>query len=349
MPLRCLYPDGSSILAFELEESSWNELAAENRKQRHLRMPCCEAQVSLRRSRRSTQFFAHKAVGACTTAPETETHLVLKKLAVEAARAAGWAAHSEVRGQTPDGEPWIADVLAEKDGRRVAIEIQWSPQTSEETMRRQERYRSSGIRGLWLFRRPGFPITRDLPAACIGGDLENGLTATLPRSGQDPLPIKKFMNAAFERRLKFGLDPQVSADLEIWTAMMDCWSCGCETKILSHVRVLVAGQSAHFGVDELGRLDLMDSLRPQLKSINELGLIKYRFSGTVGARYMSNGCAHCNALIGRFYEHHAELDDAPAISMKSPLSSQWRKAMEEYGWDETWWVDLSRPVTRNMG
>ena len=134
MPLRCLSPDNASIHAFELPEDRWVELAADNRKRRHLRMPCCNAQVSLRRSRRGTQFFAHKAVGSCTTAPESETHLVLKKIAVEAARAAGWSADTEVRGQTPDGEPWIADVFAEKNGKRIAVEIQWSPQTAEETM-----------------------------------------------------------------------------------------------------------------------------------------------------------------------------------------------------------------------
>jgi hypothetical protein len=66
-----------------------NTLELENRAKRHLRMPCCSSQVTLKKSRLGTQFFAHKAVGDCSTAPETETHLRLKQMAVAAARAAG--------------------------------------------------------------------------------------------------------------------------------------------------------------------------------------------------------------------------------------------------------------------
>jgi hypothetical protein len=114
MPLRCLDPTGRSIRSFDLADEQWRALEVENRRARHLRMPCCSAQVTLKRSRLGTPFFAHKAVGACTTAPETEAHLQLKRMAVEAARASGWTADTEVIGTSPSGEQWKADVLAEK-------------------------------------------------------------------------------------------------------------------------------------------------------------------------------------------------------------------------------------------
>jgi competence protein CoiA len=122
MPLRCLDPEGQSIHSFDLADRQWQALEFENRKARHLRMPCCSSQVILKRSRLGTPFFAHKAVGACTAAPETEAHLELKRMAVEAARANGWTADTEVTGTSLSGEPWKADVLAQKRGRKVAVE-----------------------------------------------------------------------------------------------------------------------------------------------------------------------------------------------------------------------------------
>ena len=84
----------------------------------NLRMPCCGSQVVLKRSPLGTQFFAHKAVGSCATAPETEAHLHLKKTVVDAARANGWEAVTEVLGTSPLGEQWTADVLAQKGEHR---------------------------------------------------------------------------------------------------------------------------------------------------------------------------------------------------------------------------------------
>ena len=116
----------------------------------------------------------HKTKGTCVYAPETEEHHYLKRAVMIAARKNGWKAQTEVKGVTPSGEEWIADVLAQKGKYKIAIEIQWSGQTNEETLRRQQRYKESGIRGLWMLRQPGFPVTRDLPAICIGGDLKEG-------------------------------------------------------------------------------------------------------------------------------------------------------------------------------
>jgi len=156
LPLRCIDQNGKSIHACDLPSAVWDDVAERNRKDRHLRLPCCSAKITLRRSSRGTQFFAHKAVGTCVTAPETEVHLRLKKIAAEAARARGWEAETEIADVSPSGERWQADVLARKNGLRVAIEIQWSSQTIEETLRRQERYRQSGVRCLWVLRKKAF-------------------------------------------------------------------------------------------------------------------------------------------------------------------------------------------------
>jgi hypothetical protein len=43
------------------------------------------SEFTLKRSGRGSQFFAHKAVGGCSTAPVTEAHLLVKRMALEAA------------------------------------------------------------------------------------------------------------------------------------------------------------------------------------------------------------------------------------------------------------------------
>src|SRR5262249_31445956 len=64
-----------------------------------------------------------------------------KRIVVEAARRRGWTADTEVTGITPAGEQWRGDGLAQKNPPKGAIEIQWSRESKEETLRRHERYK----------------------------------------------------------------------------------------------------------------------------------------------------------------------------------------------------------------
>ena len=180
----------------------------------------------------------------CATAPETEDHLRLKRIAVETARAHGWTAETETSGTTPSGERWRADVLASKGDHRVAVETQWSAQTNEETLRRQSRYAASGVCCLWLMRHPGFPVDRALPAARIGGDATSGYTATLETGmAQQVLPIEQFLAAAFTSRLRFGIPLGAPAQVAISASNLHCWSCGAETRILSGVTITIGPNS----------------------------------------------------------------------------------------------------------
>jgi Competence protein CoiA-like family len=341
MPLRCQDPTGRSIHSFDLPDEQWRTLQLENRTARHLRMPCCSAEVTLKRSRLGTQFFAHKAVGECTTAPETETHLRLKRMAVEVARANGWTANTEAPGMSPSGEPWKADVLAQKGRSRVAIEVQWSSQANDEILRRQERYKESGVRCLWLLRQPSFPITRELPAANIGGSLEQGFLALIPAcSRRQAVPMREFLHAVFSRRFRFGLHVGADASVSVRAGSLSCWSCGSDTRIVTGVDIAFGPHELSFTVPEIGKhAELLDSILSQLSHDLQVGSIKLRFSKTQGRFYVSNGCFLCDELIGEFYEHDAWDEQETVLALVIRISKQWQSAIESHcGYEKTWGI-----------
>ena len=332
MPLRCVDPErGQTLHAFDLTLETWDALAAENRRRSHLRMPCCSAIVTLGRSRLGTRYFAHRSAGACTTAPETEAHLRLKQMAVEVAREHGWEAQTEVTGQTPSGEPWRADVLAQRGTARVAVEIQWSAQTHEETLRRQQRYAQSGVRCLWLFRQASFPIYEDVPAARILGTPDAGFRASLPDlfgRQQQELPMPAFLAAAFTRRLRFGLPLGVEARFVLQAARLTCWRCQARTQLLREVEVKAGPHEVRVSLADLGHhTGLWDTIRPRLPSSFPSGSIRPRFGKAHGQKVLSNGCSHCGALIGEPFRHKAGDDTYAVCDFSAPLNEPWRAAI----------------------
>ena len=330
MPLRCETPDGVTIQATDCDEAQWEALRVRNRERRDLIMPCCNADTVLKKSPRGTRFFAHKPSkhkARCHWKPETEVHRHLKTVALNAARNAGWTAHTEEPGTTPDGEEWTADVLARKGRHIVAVEIQWSGQTNDETMKRQERYRQSGVRGLWLLRQPDFPNSKDLPAACIGGSLEDRLKILIPRHDPDfdrrsrrnvndwlqIVEPEAFMQAVFERRFRFGAEHAREVQARIETGTMECWRCRRDTRIVIGLRLRVGPYEDFHDLsiaDEMPELE--QRIREALSHHDDIGAVRTRYSRTVQGRYVANSCAHCDALIGRFYEHRAWYDNNSA-------------------------------------
>lgn len=325
MPLRCL--DGAaSIHAFDLSSETWAALTEENRVRRHLQMPCCAAPVTLKKSRLGTQFFAHKKVGECTTAPESEEHLKLKQLAVEVARAHGWEANTEVA----EGVLWRADVLATKGTARVAIEIQWSPQTDEETLRRQRRYEESGVRGLWLLRQRKFAVDPSLPAARVSVD-ESGFVAHVPSGyNEQSLTLLDFLAAAFTRRLHFGVPLNLAAGVTVSFGNLWCWKCGAETKIIQSVEIAYGPRKYRFDIAELGEHpDLFAIVSEHIPADSGVGIIKRRQSRAQDRSYLSNGCSHCDALIGQNFEHEAELDAAATRSFSIVVDERWHRLLQK--------------------
>ena len=342
MPLRCFGPDGQPIQSFDLTDAEWSALRLDNGRFRQLRMPCCDASVVLKTSGRGLNFFAHKVRGPCQSAPETEEHLALKALAAEAARRAGWTCSTEVNGSAPSGEPWVADVLAQKGDAKVVIEIQWSRQTLRESLRRQERYRQSGVRCLWLFRHPlfehaGFPVSKDFPAVCVSGDMVSGFEVRLP--GQ-AMALSEFLDAVFARRFRYGIPLGAKAAVRIHSGMLDCWKSNCraQTRIVTFIEVLIGPHHCQFSVPDLsGFPDLLASCQGRIPRTPYLSVIKQRYSQTQERNYISNGCYRCDAVVGEFFEHYARNNEATILAeFEIVVSQRWLEAIEsqrdDYGW-----------------
>lgn len=362
MTLSCIDDLGNRIQSFEINDEDWRDLETKNRRERHLRMSCCSAEVVLKRSSRGIQFFAHKHTGPCTTAPESEEHRQLKLLAVEAAIACGWDAQAEVSGSTRGGEEWRADVLATKGNAEVAIEIQWSGQVHEETLRRQRRYRDSGVRGLWLLRQPGFPNTRDLPAVCIGGDLETGFAALLPHSDtnmraldrrnpsywRQTMPMVEFLQAAFDRRLKWGTPFEVFGDhteVEVRAADAVCWSksCGVVTDIIAGITLRNPGMKLDFSLAEIGNIPrLVSAVLDRLPAAFDGRHIKRRYSQAQGNSYLSNGCSGCDCLFGEYILSHDPQEERKIVRFPIQLAGDWLRLARSHSEigeiEQQWWV-----------
>ncbi len=60
--------------------------------------------------------------------------------------------------------------------------------------------------------------------------------------------------------------------------------------------------------------------------------IKERYSKTEQGKYMSNGCGHSGALIGRFFEYRAMWDKREVARFRVRLDRHWRNLFRDiYG------------------
>ncbi|MBV8973006.1 MAG: hypothetical protein JO290_12030 [Sphingomonadaceae bacterium] len=245
----------------------------------------------LKTSRLGTRFFAHLALGGCASGDESAEHLHLKALAIAAARAAEWEAEAEVAGTTPGGEPWRADVLASRGSARVAIEVQWSPQDDATTRARQARYAASGVRALWLFRRPGVLRDAEVPALRVEGTLSRGLTIL-------GLPAVEALAAVFARRLTFGIREGAAAQVTVHGAVGTCWGreCGALNRAVQEVEVAFAASRAVLPLAAFG--ETIDLLTPLLSSDPARGPVRRLSDGTASAT-----CFRCGRPLDRFGRH----------------------------------------------
>jgi hypothetical protein len=97
-------------------------------------------------------------------------------------------------------------------------------------------------------------------------------------------------------------------DLQLLGLPTACWKCGRSTLALVAVSPSGAREDDElFQTDEPAALAFAAAHLPVGES--QVGKIKKRASRPAGDTYLSNGCFHCDALLGNFYLFHEELPE----------------------------------------
>ena len=318
VPIRAASDQGD-IHAFALNAEQWAEVKRTYRDM-NLHMPCCGVPAVPKTSTRGSYFFAHARRGECTTAPESSEHIYCKTLIARAALEAGWTVTSERPGVSPSGEEWVADVFCEKGTAKLALEVQLSPQTPEETIRRQLRYKASGVRAAWFFgerARPGtIPFDKDTPAF----KLSVIVVGEPPAVERFDVSLPLFVIAMLQKRLTWTI-PHYSRPHLVEFIEDVCWACKAPVKqVLEHMHGNGAAAGAALTPDDFyeGRWNPSANTVPSIS--NRLEALQVDISNEelaaqglnlVGRQDVINGkptrfpfcnlCLHCRAPQNNFH------------------------------------------------
>jgi competence protein CoiA len=305
LPLRACLND-EVIFAFKYDEDAWHELKATYKNQA-LVMPCCESKAIPKISKLNNYFFAHSKNSECLVPLESAEHIFLKTLIAKTAMSLGWDVITEKHGETPDGEPWIADVYCTKGNAKVVFEIQWSAQTLNEFKRRQALFTASGVRAAWLYKirrnqeyyQTEIPVERETPAFAIKyrKDSKDIYVPEFDASVDD------FVGGMLQGKLKWFPTPKDIITAKLILAQDTCWKCKKSIKSivgLNFYNNLEEITSLCFTTDGIPKLILKHTTNKDLASY-DVGAIKNRYSKTAGGSYLSNGCCHCDAIQGDLF------------------------------------------------
>jgi competence protein CoiA len=112
--------------------------------------------------------------------------------------------------------------------------------------------------------------------------------------------------------------------VSVRVALVDCWSCGAEYRIVPSIAVASGHAFVECSVADFSAFPrLITAVQDSLPIGLEVGAIKRRYSCTLERSYVSNGCFHCDALHGRSYEIHARYDEELAAEFIGEPAAPW--------------------------
>ena len=302
------------IEAPDVSAGDWLELKASYR-QTGLVLVCGHSGFP-KTSQLGTQYFSHFSNSECQAfegGRESPEHLAAKAAVAKAARAAGWTA--TIEHPAPD-RSWIADVLIEEDGRRIALEVQLASQTDAEFTRRTSRYAQAGIETIWLVNARNSQAASTAPHYLLEATPETGAhTLTLPlRIARAPelVELEKAIDLVLNDRILEYMEVRTTA-LLIGSVMQKCWveSCGrwispwylagvqAETRCGEVVSIT---SGAGFGAWQTERIEtrVEDQVRVAFEASDRprATFLRERYSKTKGLKYAAHNCPYCGNMQG---------------------------------------------------
>jgi len=129
----------------------------------------------------------------------------------------------------------------------------------------------------------------------------------IPRPVSNPHPLGGVTPARYRPPMSVDERPQDGMiDLELLGLPTACWKCGRSTVALVAVSPPGARDDDElFQTNEPAALAFAAAFLPV--GASQVGEIKERASRTAGETYLSNGCFHCDDLLGNFFLFHEEL------------------------------------------
>lgn len=308
MPLRAQV-DGISVNAALLSDAEWQALKAS----RSLRMPCCDTRGYQRTSRLGIRHFVHSPGSHCGAEGESSEHLAAKAEIVRACHEVGWDVQSEFAG-----DKWRADVYATRGRHRVAFEVQWSPQTLEQTRERQVAY-GADVKCCWLFRRVPLPSGQRYDPYASKPSADSTLPMfrlSLTDSGftvevdYHRVSLREFVQARLAGRIRFCEKRHYTAR----EVQLTIFKENCPRHSAFHAFYTTEVLQSHCGAlietDVRGGLHFQSDPHNALRSYHLVGKIfanelkslrvsvKRRWSKTVRRSYWCFGCPECSWFLG---------------------------------------------------
>ncbi|BCN66502.1 hypothetical protein RE9431_49570 (plasmid) [Prescottella equi] len=322
MPLLGLV-DGARTVSSLLTADEWAALKSEVRRKRcRVELPC-GAVGHVKTSRLGTQYFAHNAGGDGCSAGERAEHLLAKSIIIAAARGVGWDAEPEHRG-----EGWIADVLATRGKQRIVFEVQWSPQSPDEFLTRQQRYKAEGIRCAWFARKTtglSFPDP-ELPVfglAVTDGQAHTTIEGTV-------MPLADAVTRLLTGRIRFRdhLANGEPSETDLALHLTDCYNCHKEFVVWNVLESRVTGGCGRTLPIPDDEREMWAQTRPEADpaivetaraAAQEHGWVPARLglrsTQTSGTRYMAFICPYCGRTSGDYFlQQQFRFDDPDATA-----------------------------------
>lgn len=369
MPLVARHGD-QRVEAEKLSWDAWSDLVKDNRHRWHLLAPCCDKAVVCKVSPLGTRFFAHKSGTGCVQ--ESPLHLAAKVAVTQAARAAGWIAELELASLEGG---WRADVLLSKGQQRIAVEIQTSPVKLDEVLRRQTRYATHGIRGVWLVAPESLMTEReDLPVfrlhamedgeMCVDFHPRPAYPRFVGSPRKAPLPgppaptrlaLSEFVNRLLSDKIQWAPWLNHALPVDVYLGLQQCKGCSSLTRFVSGVVVRLSKKwpGVRDALLDWGAIYQGGRANELLQAIKALpfgtgGVANMHSKTNENGYLLSQRCPHCGRGLSAPYSMSIKPKDKLWSTVPLKLSGHWHP----YTGHDTdsvpigWWTE---PVTRSAG